>query len=317
MLKAADLPEGVTTRVEYHRISDGTELRLLLLQPPRGPGAKPPIVFLPGWISSVTGWRSVLEILSREHPVLYIETREKASARLPDDRPVDFSMDRLCADVDEILVDRIPEHGPFVFFGSSLGSTLVLDYLSRGGRNPILAFLVAPNLIFRLPRWVIIAAKLFPAAGYSVLKPVMKWYLCTFLLDEDAEPEQAERYRSNLDSAEPKRLRQNALELKDYSAWEKLPRVRVPVVVVTGESDSLHHMDDMKRMVSILPRARLEIMDSNRATHSAEAARLALREIRREMSSAGGSRGSNPSGVDSGVDRHTGGGDGTTGGTEG
>lgn len=282
-LEAARFPEGVSIEADYFRVSDRASLRLVSFEPPDGVPAKPPIVFLPGWISSIRGWQSVLEVLSAECPILYVETREKFSAVLPDEGSLDFSMDRLCADVDEILSDRIPPGRPFVFFGSSLGSTLIVDYLSRGSREPILALLVAPNLTFRLPRWVVIAAKLFPAAGFTVLRPVMKWYLCTFLLDAEAEPEQAERYRRNLDSAEPKRLRANALELEDYSAWERLADVRVPVVVVTGESDSLHHLEDMKRMREILPDARLEIMASNRETHSPKAAQLTLREIERVM----------------------------------
>lgn len=277
------------------RVSDGVSLRIFEFTAPDAVPDKPPIVFLPGWISSIEGWRSVLEVLAREHRIVYVETREKRSADLPDGGDVDFSMDRLSMDLHEVLREAVPPAEPFCLMGSSLGSTVILDYLSRRLRQPVLAILVAPNLIFRLPRWVVTAAKRLPASTYTVMKPILKWYLCTFLLDAEKEPEQAERYRRNLDAAEPRRLRANALELDDYSAWDRLPRITAPVLVVAGESDSLHHMEDIERLASMLPEARLEIMASNRETHSARLGHLALQEIdrarRRPPEERGGSRG--------------------------
>lgn len=277
------LSPGVSVEEGYFSTSDGVSLRTVTFTPPAGTPQRPPVVFLPGWISAIEGWSDVLEVLTAEHPVLYVETREKASARLPERRGLDFSMDRLCADLDELVADRLAPDEPFCFFGSSLGSTLILEYLGRGGRRPLLAVLVAPNLVFRLPRWVVIAARTLPASAFTLLRPIMKWYLCSFMLDAEREPEQAERYRRNLDTAEPWRLRANALELKDYSAWERLPRVRAPVLIVAGASDSLHHLDDMRKMVSVMPDARLEVLESNREAHSERMGRIAVREIGRAM----------------------------------
>lgn len=282
-LPTAGLAPGASAEERYFQVSDGVSLRTVSFTPPPQAPGKPPIVFLPGWISAIEGWREVLEVLTAEHPVLYVETREKASARLPDRGGLDFSMERLCADLDEVLSDRLGPDEAFCFFGSSLGSTLILEYLSRNERRPLLTLVVAPNVVFRLPSWVVLAARALPAGAFALLRPIMKWYLCTFMLDAEKEPEQAERYRKSLDTAEPRRLRANALELKDYSGWDRLPRVRAPVLVVAGRSDSLHHMDDMKRMVSVLPDARLEIVESNREAHSAKMGRLTVAEIEKAM----------------------------------
>jgi len=69
--------------------------------------------------------------------------------------------------------------------------------------------------------------------------------------------------------------------------WDKLPDVKVPVLIIGAKSDILHGMDVLKRMVALMPCAGLEIMESNRETHSEKAGELIVNQIAmRENSSS-------------------------------
>jgi pimeloyl-ACP methyl ester carboxylesterase len=260
-------------------MSDGVVLRVVEFQPPGSAAAGPPILFVPGWISVVTGWIPVLSELTAHHRVIYIETREKVSAGIPRGPLPSFQMDRLVEDLHEIVEARLEPGERHVLMGSSLGSTLILDHMGRGAPSPVTSILIAPNAEFRLPAWVLPVARVVPGPAFIILRKVLKWYLTSFILDAEAEPEQAARYRRSLDEAEPRRLKANARAMARYAVWDCLGGIHCPVLIITGQSDALHHRGDMDRMVEMLPEGRIEVMASNRETHSAKAGQLALAEI--------------------------------------
>lgn len=272
---------GASVSFAFQEMSDGVALRIIEFTPPEGTPDAPPILFVPGWISFVSGWTAVLRELTAVHRVVYMETREKVTARIPRGRLPSFEMDQLVSDLEEVVSAHFDEGEQYAFMASSLGSTLILDYLGRGATAPLVSILIAPNAVFRLPAWVLPAASIIPIPAFGLLRPVLKWYLTSFMLDAKAEPEQAARYRRSLDEAEPLRLRANARALSRYAVWDRLPPIESPVCVVTGESDALHHRGDIDRIIEMLPDARLEVMASNRETHSERAGRFAVEEIAR------------------------------------
>jgi len=270
---------------EYHLpVSDGTYLKIMDFIPPHYTPDEPVVLFVAGWISLITGWKGVLNKLTPHYRTLYVETREKISAELPEKMPakkLDFSIDRIGTDIHEILRQKVAEDQTFYLVGSSLGSTAVLDYLSRNLRQSRLAVMIAPNCEFRFPAWGLPLIRYFPASLYHAFKPVIKWYLRTVRLDKEKEPEQVKKYEGTIDAAEPKRLQANALAISSYSLWDKLPRVKAPVIVVGAESDKLHGVAEMEKMVSLMPSARLEMMASNKETHSEKAGIFIVDEIRK------------------------------------
>jgi cytochrome b subunit of formate dehydrogenase/pimeloyl-ACP methyl ester carboxylesterase len=275
---------GPETSVDeyYISLSDGVSLRVIDFIPPSYTPGKPVIVFVAGLISLIAGWREVLKILTPLYRTLYIETREKVSARLPEERKVkeiDFSIDRMSKDLHELLEEKIPHEQPFYFVASSLGSTAVLDYLSQSLRQPRLAFIISPVCEFDIPSWGVPIIKYFPASLYTALKPPIKWYLRNIRLDKEKEPEQVKKYEGTMDAAEPKRLQAHALKLKDYSLWDKLPNVSAPVIIIGAGADKIHGPEIMGKVVASMPAARLEMMESNRETHSEKAGAFIIKEI--------------------------------------
>ena len=183
-------------------------------------------------------------------------------------------MPRMSLDIAEILACKVAEEKKFCFAGSSLGSTVIMDYLSMGLRSPELAILIAPICELIYPVWLPFLLWPLPTSLYTVIKPLLKWYLRNVRLDKHKEPEQVKKYERTLDAADPWRLKANAFAIKDYSVWEKLPKINSPVLIIGARSDTLHGLDVMNKMLGLMPDARMEMMSSNRETHSEKMGKL-------------------------------------------
>ena len=258
----------VRVEEDYVVVSDGVSLRTIDFTPPCDTPERPMVVFVAGWISLISGWKDVLKKVTPRYRTLYVETREKVSARFPERAHVDFSMPRMSLDISEILERKVAPEKRVCFAGSSLGSTVILDYLSMEVRQPEESILIAPICELTYPFWLPLLLRPVPPSLYTAIKPLLKWYLRNIRLDKHKEPEQVKKYGGALDAAEPRRLKANAFAIKDYSLWGKLPDVRSPVLIIGAESDTLHGLDVMNRMAALMPDADMEMMSSNRETHS-------------------------------------------------
>ena len=249
-------------------LSDGAALKVIDFTPPQGDENGPIVCFVAGWISEINGWEGVLKELTPRYKTLYVESREKKSARIPERRNVEFSISRMVDDIHEILEATVPHDRSFVLVGSSLGSTAILDYLSRGLRRPALTIAIAPNAEFRIPAWAFFVARGIPPGAYTFVKGFIKWYIGAFRIDKTREPEQLKKYEGTIDGADFRRLKASALSMKGYSVRPKLPLITSPVIIIGARSDRLHNVEEVKEIAQSIPGAQLEIMESNRATHS-------------------------------------------------
>lgn len=272
----------VSAEEEFFVTSDGVALRLIDFVPPRDAPERPMVVFVAGWISLIDGWKRVLQRLTPHYRTLYVETREKASAMFPlrPDR-VDFSMARMSRDLIEIVEKKVPPEKPFCLAGSSLGATVILDSQTVARRKPALSILIAPICKLIYPFWLPLILRPVPPSLYTAIKPALKWYLRNVRVDKRKEPEQAKKYEGTLDAAEPRRLKTNAFAIKDYSLWDKLPRLSSPVLIVGAKSDTLHGIDIIEKMAELLPNAEIEMMSGNRETHSEKMGDLIVDRLNR------------------------------------
>ena len=274
---------GVKADEYYVNVSDGVELKVFDLVPEHDSPDDPLIVFVAGWISLISGWQYVLRRLTASYRTLYIETREKKSARLPANTKLDFTIQRMSLDIKEVIQEIVPRERPFFITGSSLGSTVVLDYMGQDFRQPEKAILIAPVSEFPFPLWLLFIIRFIPAGFYSVVKPILKWYLRHIRLDKKNEPEQVKKYEGTLDAAEPARLKANAFAIKDYSLWGILDQIKSPVLIIGAETDKHHGYDILQKMVSMMPNAGFKLMKSNKETHSEKAADVILAQINEQM----------------------------------
>jgi pimeloyl-ACP methyl ester carboxylesterase len=260
---------GVDFDERWLAVQGGAQLRVLEWRP-REALDSDSLVFVAGWVSVVEGWLPVLRELVRTRPVIYIETREKRSARIEPKRVriEEFTLERLAQDLinaaDALELDRVRP----AWFGSSMGSNAILEAL-KGDRLPArAAFLVGPNAEFRIPWWGWPVIRL-PAWSYHVLKHFVIWYVRHFRVDEKAEPEQMLRYERTLNAADPLRLKMSARAVVDYQVWTELESITAPVAIAFAPTDTLHGEQEVLGIVKKIPRGRAVACESNAYMHDA------------------------------------------------
>jgi len=257
-------------RFDRHQIDvdDGVSLRVLHWRPEVATD-RPAVVFVPGWISIVDGWLEVLREMARTRAVVYVETREKATARWRRRMAVDdFRPPRLADDIRAAWRAFDVAEGS-VLFGSSLGANAILEALKgdaslRAGA----AFCVCPNVRFGIPWWGHAVLRIPPAAYGAALAPVI-WYLRRFRVNARHDPAQMLRYERTLRAAEPVRLRLSARAVVGYDARPGLDTVTVPVALTYAESDTLHGGDQVRELAACMARAETIGCESNTAMHQA------------------------------------------------
>ncbi len=271
-----------TTVKEYMiGVSDGVALKIIDFTPENFSQEKPVIVFVAGWISLISGWKGALKALTSEYRVLYVESREKQSSSVPNVKKVSFSMERLKLDISEIIEKTVPAPGEFILAGSSLGATAILEYCASEKRTPLSAVLIGPNAEFRFPKILAAIVPVFPPSLYALIKPVIKWYLRNFRLDKKHSREQILKYENTLDCANPFKLKANALAIKNYKLWDHIVNISVPCLIISATTDTLHGIEDIKRMLELMPYSSYIELESNMETHSEKAGHIIIEYIQR------------------------------------
>lgn len=244
----------------------GARLRVLRWRAPSASGR--PLVFIPGWVSVIEGWRDLLRELVPRRPIVYLDTREKSTAILDRPRLDGFRIRAMAVEVCTVLEQLGVDLRESVVSGSSLGASVLLEAMKSGRLRPHAAFLVGPTCHFDFP---LIARPVvwLPAASYHLMKHVVLWYLRTFRVDVEREPEQIRRYEQTLLPADPKRMKLSAQAVAGYRVWGGLEAVQTPVGVAYATTDRLHKAHVIERLLRELPRATPVPCPSNKHMHSA------------------------------------------------
>jgi pimeloyl-ACP methyl ester carboxylesterase len=259
--------ERARAGVAWISTSDGFRLRVLRWLP-QAPATLPRVVFVAGWVSVVEGWAPVLRKLAERAEILYVETREKHSAELPERglRPADFSIPRMADDIVEACAALGADDGEVLLIASSMGANAALEALKHQRLRVRAGFMIAPNGDFHYPWWGHLLIRM-PAAGYRLVRPLIAAYLRHFRVNTAADPGQMRRYERTLEEAEPRRLKLSAQAAVGYRLWPDLETVQVPVAVAFASSDTLHGGGRCEDIVSCLLDARLVRCPTNSFMH--------------------------------------------------
>lgn len=254
-------------------VDEHVSLRIVSWQP-KDVEPSIPIVFIAGWVSIVAGWSEFIHTLTKEHPVYYIETREKESAEIRKKRlgTEDFSMEVFAQDV-ITACSRLPiDIEDAIVSGSSMGATVLLEALKHERLKARGTFLIGPTDEFHAPwlfRWV---PYVFPASAYHLVKHYIVWHFRHFRVNVEKEPEQMRRYENTILSAHPLRIKLSARAFLRYKVWPQLETVRSPTRIAFASTDKLHASDSITRMAEVLEQADLLPCKSNKYMHSAQLA---------------------------------------------
>jgi pimeloyl-ACP methyl ester carboxylesterase len=259
--------DGARWKEEMIGVSESVKVRVISFEPPE-PSAKPPVVFVAGWITLMAAWKDVLREMTKDFTVVYVETREKISSVVSGRVP--FTVDALGRDIVSLIGRFGLKQGEYVLFGSSLGATVLLDCVRFLDRKPKCLVVVGPNAVFRIPSGWMIVVRLFYPPLYFLMKPVIKWYLRNFRLDVKSDYAQYRKYCDNLDAADPWKLKKAALAFSSYAVWDLLPGLNLPVLLIGASKDKLHEPENLRRMARLLPECTELDFETNKGTHSPE-----------------------------------------------
>ncbi len=261
--------EGANAQEIMIQVENGVSVRVIVWEPKnskeRGPG---PVVMVPGWASLFEGWRPLVSEWVKTRKLIYIETREKASAVIT--RRVsksDFSIERHCDDVSNVLEELGVDQSKVDWFASSLGSTLLIDAYQRGTLDGRSSVLLAPNPDFEFPLWAkMIILTPMPMFVYRAMIGFVAW-----VVDRRTKEEgQKIRYRRTLLNQDVKRMLLSTRSNIGYSLPADLSSVNVPCAVMTAHSDTIHDFGKVKGIVDAIPGCRLIEVPSNQYAHEAD-----------------------------------------------
>lgn len=257
---------GATFKKEFIPVSENVSLKVISFAPPHKT-ENPPVVFVAGWITLISAWKIVLQEMTKDFPVYYIETREKMSSRVIG--KTNYGVEEIGKDIVKLVDHFKLKAKGFILFGSSLGASAILDCCRFLDRAPLCLALIGPNAVFRVPRFGKIIIYFLPPRLFLLVKPLVKWYLKTFRLDIKSDYEQYQKYCSNIDCADPWKLKKAVMKLWSWQAWHLLPEIKYPTLIFGASKDSLHEPENLKQMVSMLPNANYLDLETNKGTHSA------------------------------------------------
>ncbi len=254
-----------TFKEEMIPVSPGVSLRVITFSPSQ-PDKNPALVFVPGLISLMAGWREVLLEMTRDFLVYYIETREKITSKVKG--KVDYSLEAIGKEIAALVSHFNLQSRSYILFGSSLGATAILESSRFLKTDPLCLVLIGPNAVFRVPKFYRFIIRVFNPRFYLLLKPIVKWYLKTFRLDTGADYAQYEKYCKTLDAADPWKLKKTVIAFSRYEVWDILAAIHYPTLIVGASRDTLHEPENLKKMVSIMKHAAYIDLETNRLTHS-------------------------------------------------
>jgi pimeloyl-ACP methyl ester carboxylesterase len=257
--------QGSTCKEEMVSVSPNVSLRVIKFSPPQQE-QNPAIVFVPGLVSLMEGWREVLLEMTKDFTVYYIETREKITSQVKG--KVDYSLEAIGQEIAALVSHFNLESRGCILFGSSLGATAILESSRFLEIDPLCLVLIGPNAVFRIPKFYRFMVRILNPRFYLLLKPVVKWYLKTFRLDTEADYAQYEKYCQSLDAADPWKLKKAAIAFSRYEVWDLLAEIDYPTLIIGASRDTLHEPENLKQMVSMMKNAVYLDLETNKLTHS-------------------------------------------------
>lgn len=249
-------------------MSDGARVRVLDFDSPVG-SRRGTVLLVPGFATVFQAWEEVVRLLCSRYRVLYFESREKGTCRMPDRRVERaVNLHRMALDLGETVRALGLDGEEYVALCSSTGGTILVEALSESWIRPAAAVLVGPAIEHRLSRWAAFGTSILPTPLRWLAMPLYRRYLAAVHVHRGRHPEQYSKYVRAAEEVSLPRIRRLLWEMTRHECWNRLPRVNVPCLVVTAADDGMHLVEDGLRAHRLLPDSRHAVLADNRATHS-------------------------------------------------
>lgn len=234
----------------YIPVPDG-EIRVIHYYP-ENPISIRPIVFVPGWGVTPSGFQDFFEVLYQKVEFYYIETREKKSSRMKRWK-AKFTMSQKAQDVRIALEKLGLLNRDFVLMGPCWGGAVILQGLMDKTLKAPTVITVDPMHTLWFSKFVLKwIAPILPTWLFHLLRPIITW----FKLRNMHEPVQKQRAKDFIKSAVLWKWKKAAYQVRNFELFGNLYRVSDEVIVVNGTNDAIHDQRDYPLIAAELPISR-------------------------------------------------------------
>jgi len=262
--------EGVQCSEHYYMINEQVSLKVIKYVPDSA-SRNIPVVMVGGLSTIIESLQNIIGELTRDFPVYYIETREKASSKIYGNVPYDI--ETIGKDIAAIIRMLGMEQDKYIMMGYSFGATAIADCYRFIESRPRCLIFMEPTPVFHYPAW---GLQLIRWSGpfFFLLKPFAKLYLSRFVINTSEDNEMAVISSETLDHADPRKLRNTILAISGYLIWDRLESIDCPVLIIAASKDHLHVHSEITRMKSMIKKCAYIDLETNKRTHSAEMAHV-------------------------------------------
>ena len=259
---------GTVILDEFISVAEDVSLRIITFSP--AADYKNPVIFIiPSWISMVEGWKTLLSDFTRDHTVIYMETREKSSSKISNYS--NLGVEKIGEDIAMVIQKKKLSETEYILLGSSLGATSIMEGYHLFDSRPKYLIMIGPNAEFSFTFLAKTIIRVCPVFLYQFARPFIKWYMKNFYLDVAADPEQYENYSDLLNDLEPRRVKRFASAFFDYTVWRRLSDIDCPALILGGSSDVMHNPQNVELIVNKMKDVQYIDLEINSRTHGQEA----------------------------------------------
>lgn len=248
------------------RLTNDVTLRVVSFYPEEE-GRYSPVLMAPGLVSVMENFTGVVQALTDDFTVHFVETREKKSSKLPAGSKL--NPESIGYDLGLVAEHLELEDDNYILFGASLSATSIIEGIESIQTKPQMVLLLEPNARFPVPWWSVPLLHLAPYL-YGLIKPLGIWYIKHFRVNTEHDFEMYNMTIRALNSADPAKLKRIVLNLRKYQIWGRPETVDVPALVVGASKDLLHNHKDIERIAGEIPDSTYIDLDNHKRTHSAE-----------------------------------------------
>ena len=259
---------GTVILDEFMLVAEDVSLRIITFTP--ADDYKNPVIFIiPGWISTVEGWKTLLSDFTRDHTVIYMETREKSSSKIS--KYSDLGVEKIGEDIAVVIQKKNLSETEYILLGSSLGATSIMEGYHLFDSRPKCLIMIGPNAEFGFTFLAKTIIRVCPISLYQFAMPFIKWYMKNNYLDVGTDPKQYENYSDLLNDIEPRRVKRSALAFFNYTVWQRLSDIDCPTMILGGSSDVMHNPQNVELMAKKMKDVQYIDLKINSRTHGQEA----------------------------------------------
>lgn len=227
----------------------------------------PPIVMVVGLATVIESFQGIINGLTLDFEVYYVETREKSSSRLTG--KVKFDMETVALDILFVLQFLELQSKQYILFGYSYSAAVMVEVYRFLQSKPICLLLLSPTPHFYYPKWSLPVIRV-SVPIYAVLKPITKWYLRNFVINLKDDMDMYIYTSRALDRADPRKLKNAILAIAGYQVFDKLKYINCATLIVDTSKDGIHKHEDVIRMSNSIKGGTYIDMENNKRTHGAE-----------------------------------------------